>query len=67
MGGIPNGAVADWDAAVPPEALSSDGVHLLDAAGVEFVDFLAPFLETWREAVTGHGPDRCGAQITAGL
>ncbi len=67
MGGIANGAVADWDTAVPPEALSSDGVHLLDGAGTEFVDFLAPFLETWRDAVTGHGPDRCGAQLTAGL
>ena len=67
MGGLSNGLVADWDRSVPPEALSSDGVHLLDGSGVVFADFLAPLLETWRQAVDGHGPDRCGAAIEASV
>ena len=27
MGATPNGAIVDWDRLVPPDALSSDGVH----------------------------------------
>ncbi len=63
---VPNAVVADWDAVVPADAVSSDGVHLLDATGAPFVDFLAPLLESWREAAAGRGADRCRGQV-AGL
>jgi hypothetical protein len=58
---LPHATVADWDRAVPPDALNGDGVHL--AAGNEgvFAAFLAPVLETWRAAVHGRGPARCAA------
>lgn len=62
---VSHGAIADWDAGVPPEALSSDGVHLTDGSGAPFVEFLAPVLEAWHLAATGRGADRCGAQVSA--
>jgi hypothetical protein len=65
MAAIPNGAIADWDAHVPLDQLSSDGVHLADASGAAFADFLDPILERWREAVVGRGADRCGAVVLA--
>ncbi len=44
----PNTAVADWDAAVDPAQLGSDGVHPL-AEGIGAVaDLLAPFVRGWR-------------------
>jgi hypothetical protein len=67
MGALPNGAVADWDRAVPPEALSSDGVHLLDGSGAVFAEFLTSTMEVWRQAAEGHGPDRCGGSIAAAV
>jgi len=65
IGRAPHAAGADWDAEVPPEALSSDGVHLLDGSGAAFVDFLAPIMEAWHLAALGRGADRCGAQVAA--
>lgn len=65
LGRAPYAALADWDRGVPPEALSSDGVHLSDATGTAFADFLAPILESWRLAAIGRGADRCGAQVLA--
>jgi lysophospholipase L1-like esterase len=64
---LPNASVADWDRAVPPEALNGDGVHL--AAGNEgvFAEFLAPLLETWRAAVHHRGPARCAEAAVAAL
>ena len=67
MGPFDNGSIADWNHAVPPEALSSDGIHLADASGAVFADFLGPFLETWHLAATGRGPDRCGAEVAAAV
>jgi hypothetical protein len=67
MGPLDNGSIADWNRAVPPAALSSDGIHLEDASGAVFADFLAPFLETWWLAATGRGPDRCGSEVAAAV
>ena len=67
MGPLDNGSIADWNRAVPPEALSSDGVHLADPSGAVFADFLGLFLETWHLAATGQGPDRCGADVAAAV
>jgi hypothetical protein len=65
VGKAPLATIADWDAGVPPDALSSDGVHLTDGAGTPFVDFLAPMLEAWHLAALGRGADRCGPQVEA--
>lgn len=65
VGRAPNAAIADWNGQVPPDALSSDGVHLLDGSGAPFVDFLAPIMETWQLAALGRGADRCGTQVAA--
>ncbi|MGE5227197.1 MAG: hypothetical protein ACM3OO_10025 [Planctomycetaceae bacterium] len=67
MATLPNGSVADWNAAVPLDQLTSDGVHLLDPTGKPFAEFLTPPLQAWREAVDGRGPDRCGAQVAAAI
>jgi hypothetical protein len=67
MGPVDNGSIADWNRAVPPDALSSDGIHLEDASGTIFAEFLAPLLETWRLAATARGPDRCGAEVVAAV
>ncbi|MGZ4149896.1 MAG: hypothetical protein ACXVQJ_07650 [Actinomycetota bacterium] len=64
---LPNASVADWNTAIPLDQLTSDGVHLLDPTGKPFADFLTPVLQTWRLAVDGEGPDRCGAQVSAAV
>jgi len=64
MGAIPNGAIVDWDRAVPPEILSSDGIHPLAGNEGVFAGILTPVLETWRLAATGGGPTRCDAAVT---
>jgi hypothetical protein len=64
---LPNATVADWDRAVPPEALNGDGVHLAPGNEGIFAEFLAPALETWRAAVHHHGPARCAEAAVAAL
>ena len=54
-----NGVVADWDAAVPPDALSADGVHLLPDRVDVFADFVARDIRAWRMAVAGSGATVC--------
>jgi hypothetical protein len=66
LGRVPHAALADWSNGAPPEAISSDGVHLLDGSGAAFVEFLAPMLEAWHQTALGRGADRCGAQVAAG-
>jgi hypothetical protein len=56
---LPNGTVADWDRAVPADALNGDGVHLAAGNEAVFSDFLAPVLEAWRDAVHHRGPAAC--------
>jgi hypothetical protein len=63
MATMPNGAVADWDARVPLDLLSDDGVHLSAGSEAAFADFLSPYLAAWLEAVRGHGPTACGGEI----
>ena len=63
MAASPNGAVADWDARVPLELLSADGVHLLAGSEAAFADFLAPYLAAWLEAVRGQGATSCGGEV----
>jgi hypothetical protein len=65
VGPLPNGAVLDWDRLVPPEDVSSDGVHLADATGAVFADVLTSFLSTWHLAATGRGADGCGGEVRA--
>ena len=67
MGAMPNGAILDWDRLVPPEDLSSDGVH--PATGQEglLASFVDPFLESWVLAATGRGATRCEADIAAAI
>lgn len=65
LGVAPHAALADWAAEAPPDALSSDGVHLSDPTGTPFVDFLSPILDGWHQASIGRGADRCGAQVVA--
>jgi hypothetical protein len=67
MGAIPNGAIVDWDRLVPPDALSSDGVH--PDAGQEglLAGFVDPFLESWMLAATGRGATRCEGEIAAAI
>jgi hypothetical protein len=67
MGPLDSGTIADWNRAVPPAAVSSDGIHLEDASGAVFADFIGAFLETWQLAATGRGPDRCGAEVAAAV
>ena len=62
MGAIPNGTVLDWDRLVPPDALSSDGIHP-DTGQQALASLLAPFLQTWRDAVVGTGPTACESSI----
>ena len=64
---LPHGTVADWDRAVPPDALNGDGVHLAPGNEGLFADFLAPFLEAWRAAVHGRGPARCASAAIGAL
>lgn len=59
VGRTANAVVADWSAAVPPGALSSDGVHLLPERTDLFADFLAPYLRDWRLAAEGMGATGC--------
>jgi hypothetical protein len=67
MAALPNGAILDWDRLVPPEDLSSDGVH--PAAGQEglLASYADPFLESWLLAATGRGATRCEADIAAAI
>jgi hypothetical protein len=67
LGALPNGAILDWDRSVPPEELSSDGVH--PNAGQEglLASFVDPFLESWVLAATGRGATRCEAGIAAAV
>jgi hypothetical protein len=67
MATVPNGSVADWNTAIPLDQLTTDGVHLLDPTGKAFADFLTPPLQTWRQAVDGQGPDRCGAEVASAV
>ena len=63
VGQTTNAVVADWSAAVPPDALSSDGVHLLPENTSLFADFLTPYLRDWRMAVDGRGATSCLASL----
>jgi hypothetical protein len=63
----PNATLADWNHAVPDEALNADGVHLLPEYQGVFARFLAPHLRRWRAAATGHGATECAARVLASL
>ncbi len=63
LGTLPHGVVADWDRAVPPEALNGDGVHLAPGQEGVFADFVEPILATWRAAVHHRGPASCDADV----
>jgi lysophospholipase L1-like esterase len=56
---FPNVAIADWNAFVPPAALSSDGVHPLPDHEGLMAKLVAPLLSSWAEAADGTGPAAC--------
>lgn len=56
---FPNVAIADWNAFVPPAAISSDGVHPLVGHEGLMAKLIAPLLSTWVQAVAGIGPAAC--------
>ncbi|MEX0990110.1 MAG: hypothetical protein WD206_07430 [Actinomycetota bacterium] len=63
----PNATLADWNRAVPDDALQPDGVHLLPQRTHEFADFLTPYLEAWHAAARGEGARSCGSEVAAAL
>jgi hypothetical protein len=63
----PNAVVADWNAGVPSEDLSSDGIHLSPGHEGAFGAFLDPLLQAWRAAVTGRGSTRCLPSIESAV
>ena len=67
MGAIPNGAIVDWDRLVPPDALSSDGVHPAPGQEGLLASYVTPFLESWMLAATGRGATRCEGDIAAAV
>ena len=67
MGALRNGAVLDWDRLVPPDLLSSDGVHPTTGQEGLLARFLDPFLSTWREAVAGRGPTSCQGDVDVAI
>jgi len=56
---FPNVAIADWNAFVPPAAISSDGVHPLQGHEGLMAKLVAPLLSTWANAAAGAGPAAC--------
>ena len=56
---IPNGVVADWDHAVPPDGLLTDGIHPTDAGKRAMAALLARVLDPWYLAATGRGDTAC--------
>ncbi|MEP6757978.1 MAG: hypothetical protein ABJB55_02150 [Actinomycetota bacterium] len=65
MGSIPNGTVLDWDRLVPPNSLSSDGVHPDIGQQDVLASIMAPFLRAWHDAAVGTGPTACEPAIRA--
>jgi hypothetical protein len=63
MGALRNGAILDWDRLVPPDLLSSDGVHPTTGQEGLLASFLDPFLRTWQEAAVGRGPASCEGEV----
>ncbi|MFL5799427.1 MAG: GDSL-type esterase/lipase family protein [Actinomycetota bacterium] len=59
MRDLPNGIVADWNAAVTPDDLLADGVHPTDAGQALMAHLLAGPLQRWNDAATGHGDVAC--------
>jgi hypothetical protein len=61
----PNTVIADWDAFVTADELSSDGVH--PAAGHEdlMALLIAPILEKWFDTASGIGGTACAGQVEA--
>lgn len=62
-----NTLIADWDAFVTADELSSDGVH--PAAGHEdlMAQLIAPILTNWFETASGAGAVSCASQAEAAV
>jgi hypothetical protein len=67
IGGIPNGAILDWNRLVPPDLLGSDGVHPTTGQEDLLSSFLDPFLASWRDAVAGRGPTACQTDVETAI
>ncbi len=59
----PNGAIADWEAFAPADALQEDGIH--PGVGFEQLEseLLLPMLTAWRAATSTEGATSCGKKV----
>jgi hypothetical protein len=55
---FPNTVIADWDMFVPPEDLSTDGVHPLAQHEDDMARLLVPILQEWVDAASGSCSER---------
>jgi hypothetical protein len=60
----PNTAIADWDAFVPDEDLTSDGVHPLGDHEDDMAKLVAPMLQTWVASASHPTPAACPAPVS---
>lgn len=59
VAGTTNAALADWNAFVRKDQLSSDGIHPASDHEDLMALLVAPLLDDWRAAVQGEGPAAC--------
>jgi lysophospholipase L1-like esterase len=57
--GFQNTVIADWDAFIPPEDLTSDGVHPLAQNEDEMAKLLVPMLQDWVTAAASRRDASC--------
>ena len=62
---FPNTAIADWDAFVPAEDLTSDGVHPLTNHEDDMAKLIVPLLGAWADAASRPALERCPGTSTA--
>jgi hypothetical protein len=65
MRSIPNGVVADWNGAVTPDDLISDGVHPTDAGKELMASLLSRLLTRWSDAANGDGAVACAPPLAS--
>ncbi len=61
----PNAVVADWDAFVSDDELTSDGVHPAPGQESLMANLIAPILTEWLAVADGGGASSCASQAEA--
>jgi hypothetical protein len=59
----PNGAIADWEAFAPEDALQEDGIHPGEGFEQLESELLLPMLSAWRAATSTEGATSCGREV----